>query len=392
MRFGYLLLASLLVFSCNKVRKNFKATFQDGVFNEPNCVLQLTDGSYLLAGYNIEKDDPNQPEMPYRIMLVKTDASGNLDWQKTLALTEYDEAIAALAEKDGIVITGQTASGEGDMDMLLAKINEKGDTLWVKAIGSQLDERGNAIITAHGGGYLIAGASGVFDMFDPNLPKQLLIAKTDVKGNAVWAKTYPSSQHVEAKDVKLTGNGYIVAANASDTSSKLSSIMLLHLNQQGDTLWTQAIGDSSHHFYANSIEASTDGGYVVAGLKRPLGGNTQGIVLIKVNAQGRIQWQKDYSGRLPQEIGGMSLLQNEGYILAGSIFNPENSGNNIYLIKTNEQGDTLWTHTYASENSETVRDILVAKDQGICIVGAHEVQNQSSIFFLKVDEKGMLME
>lgn len=120
-------------------------------------------------------------------------------------------------------------------------------------------------------------------------------------------------------------------------------VLLIKTDANGDTLWTKTYGDSAYA-RGHSVQQTSDSGYIITGLKDSFSGSLWDVYLIKTNANGDSLWTKTYGGLYPEIGYSVQEISGGGYIIAGGIdlylmYGP------VYLIKTDALGDTLWTKT-----------------------------------------------
>jgi len=369
-------------------RKTFTETYSSGIFNEANSIIPTKDGGYLLAGYTIEKDDPNVPNAPYTLYLVKIDESGYKLWEKKWKFSDFDEAMDIKRTTDGnFIISGQTKNGNGNMDVLLMKINDNGDSLWTKTLGTEMDESGNSIVPVADGGYMIAGVTGVFQPGDSNAQQNIYLARTDAKGDLQWSKAFGDTGQNYAMDVKAVKGGYIIAGTTNSTGAGKEDMFLMRTDEKGDTLWSATYGSTEPDFGVSVLPVAD--GYILAGTTKDTTGN-QDIMLVKTDSVGNIVWAKTFGSKDPEEFGSLTAVPEGGYIMAGSTFNSATGGNKFYLLRINEKGDSLWTRSYPAAKNETAHSVAVTPDKGFIIAGVRDGDNSSYMYVMKVDEHGNL--
>ena len=141
--------------------------------------------------------------------------------------------------------------------------------------------------------------------------------------------------------------------------------------------------------YGFSVQQTTDGGYIIAGMTYSFGAGNYDVYLIKTNAQGDTLWTRTYGG--PHFDEGYSVQQTTdgGYIIAGYTYSfgagtPDS--NNVYLVKTNAQGDTLWTRNYNESGGRCVRQTA---DGGFIVTGyAADSAGNYDVCLIKTDSLG----
>ena len=156
--------------------------------------------------------------------------------------------------------------------------------------------------------------------------------------------------------------------------------------QAPDILWTKIFGIDSVYDVGRSVKQTRDGGYIITGFTEINGTNDQDIWLIKTDSQGEILWSKTFGDSLDQSTGSEVLqTADEGYVVVGRKTNILSSRTNIWLVKTDSEGDTLWTKNFGdNQNSSKGYSIKQAKDSGYIITG----NTGGDILLIKTDENG----
>jgi len=148
------------------------------------------------------------------------------------------------------------------------------------------------------------------------------------------------------------------------------------LAQEPDTLWTRTFGDSGL-YVGNSVQQTTDGGYIVAG------GKNGEVLLIKTDASGDTLWTKTFGGG---EGNSVQQTTDGGYIVAGE------KNRDVLLIKTDVSGDTLWTKTFDRGDSERGHSVQQTADGGYIVTGYTRICIDISclyrVWLIKTDASG----
>jgi hypothetical protein len=215
-------------------------------------------------------------------------------------------------------------------------------------LGDSLDDSGgNSVRQTSDGGYIITGSHN----------DDVWLIKTDANGDDLWTKTYGDAGLFDCgySVEQTTDSGYVLTgvtkrSNANGGGTTGGMLWLIKTNAEGDTLWTKTYegGHPNISDYGNSVQQTADGGYIMTGIKDHGGpGLTSGsgFWLIKTNMLGDTIWTKTYGDRF-QYDGGHSVQQTTsgGYIITG--IRGTDRGADVWLIKTNFGGDTLWTKTF----------------------------------------------
>jgi hypothetical protein len=184
------------------------------------------------------------------------------------------------------------------------------------------------------GGYIVAGWTWSFDVVG-----DIFLIKTDANGNVQWAKTYGGTNDEEAYSIQQTSDGgYIVAGYTYSFGAGYYDIFLIKTDASGNIIWAKTYGGTSRD-EAYSVQQTSDGGYIVAGWTTSFGADLKDIFLIKTDANGNIQWAKTYGGTSRDEAYSVQQTSDGGYIVAGGTSSFGAGGDNFFLIKTDANGN-----------------------------------------------------
>jgi len=144
-------------------------------------VQQTSDGGFIAVGFT-------GPSFAENIYMVKTDESGNEQWNKVHHSTgrEFAEGVRQTSD-GGYAVFGETSStGFGGKDMFLVKTNSIGDTTWTKTYGTSSDEIGRSLYITADNGFILLG-------YEDSTGGNLYMVKTDESGNEQWSNYYGGS-------------------------------------------------------------------------------------------------------------------------------------------------------------------------------------------------------
>ncbi|WP_241486058.1 T9SS type A sorting domain-containing protein [Chryseobacterium angstadtii] len=313
------------------------------LYESSNSIQQTSDGGYIIAGQSFSTDGDvtgNHGNADYWI--VKLDASGNLQWQKSLGGSKEDVANSVQQTSDGgYIIAGESYSTDGDVtgnhgisDCWIVKLDTSGTMQWQKSLGGSSYERANSIQQTSDGGYIMAGAASSTngDVSINHGNEDFWIVKLDASGTIQWEKTLVGNLADSAQSIQQTSEGaYIVAGLSNSVNSEIPTVFgvsnycVAKLDANGNTLWQRYYGGSGgdHPF---STQQTSDGGYIVAGGTSSFDGDVTGnhggfdYWILKLDPSGNIQWQKSLGGSDYDEAYSIQQTADGGYILAGMGF------------------------------------------------------------------------
>lgn len=322
-------------------------------------VQQTTDGGYIITGFTSSFGAGAGD-----IWLVKTDASGDTLWTRTFGGSSAEWGYSVQQTTDnGYIITGSTISfGTGSSDLWLIKTNINGDILWTKTYGGISGDVGRYVQQTTDGGYIIAGNTQM-GWYASNV----WLLKTNSYGDTLWTKIFGVLGYNEGYSVQqTTDGGYILIVRQS---IGINNFWLIKTDANGDSLWTRTYGGINSD-KGESVRQTADGGYIITGSTSSYGAGERDIWLIKTDSNGDMIWNRTYGGSNYEE-GGHSVQQTTdgGYILIGATTSFGEVEGDIWMIKTDSDGDTLWTKTFGGSDRDEGLAVQQTTDGGYIFIG-----------------------
>jgi hypothetical protein len=292
-------------------------------------VQQTSDGGYIVAGLTHSFGASNGD-----FFVVKMDANGNIQWAKTYGGTGADTAWSVQQTSDGgYIVAGYTRSfGAGNLDIFLIKTDEFGNVQWAKTYGGAGDDRAYSVQQTSDGGYILVGETRSFGAGGSDI----FLINTDANGNVQWAKTYGGTNNEWAYSVQQTSEGGYIVAGTMRTSLTNYDIFLIKTDANGNIIWAKTYAETNDD-RTYSVQQTSDGGYIVAGTRRI--SLNYSIFLIKTDANGNVQWAKAYGGGGEDRAFSVQQTSDGGYIVTGRTGSFGAGGVDVFLIKTDANGD-----------------------------------------------------
>jgi uncharacterized delta-60 repeat protein len=353
-----------------KYAKTYGGTNSERLYS----VQQTSDGGYIVAGRTRSFGAGN-----YDIFLIKTNASGNVQWAKTYGGADWDEAFSVRQTSDGgYIVAGRTWSFAAGVTFLI-KTDASGNVQWAKTYGGTP----HSVQQTSDGGYIVAG-------YSVSGGGNVLLIKTDANGNLVWAKTYGGTNIDWANSVQQTSDGgYIVAGSTRSFGAGNDDIFLIKTDANGNVQWAKTYGEW-YNDRAYSVQQTPDGGYIVAGWTGSFGAGLADVFLMKTDANGNIIWFKTYGGTGYDEAYSVRRTSDGGYIVAGYTASFGAGGEDIFLIKTDANGNIQWAKTYGGISGDKAYSVQQTSDGGFIVAGYTESfgVGGEDIFLIKTDANG----
>jgi hypothetical protein len=341
---GALFVCSVLSISAQEViwQKDIKSSTQDFL----SQVTTTIDQQYLITGSSIRAasgimEAGSKSQMPnassqqqnngYDFHLVKLNQQGEEVWEKYFSGQNHDFLSATVnTQEGGFLLSGTSFSGKGldkkddskgGSDIWLIRINEFGDELWQKTIGSNSDEEARAVIQTTDLGFFVAGNVTALRQAQDSKgygSKDVLVVKLDKNGK-------------ELSQLILGGKGLDEVEKMIPTKDGGALLGVYSRSNAGGSKKTENFGEGDYW-------------------------------IIKLNKDGKVEWEKNFGGKGDDHLRTLALTST-GYLIGGES-RSERSGNktvgieegtDLWLISLNERGEELWQKSYNFKN----RDVLM---------------------------------
>jgi len=301
------------------------------------------------------------------LITVLFSATTFCSWELAFGGSDIDMGRCVVETDDGgYILTGTTESfGAGDKDVYVIKVNQFGETTWMRTFGGEYDDEGYCVIEAADGGYIVAGVTESFGEGG-----DIYLIKLDSFGDSIWTKTYGGSNYEKATSVVQTSNKELIVAGCTYSfGAGGSDIYVLKLTSMGDTIWTRTCGGAFDDF-GYSVSLTADNKYIVTGSSKPTSSGRPDVYIQKLDAAGETVWTRTYGGSY-YDIGyGCASTSDGGCIVAGATSSfGTGSQYDAYILRLTSSGDTLWTRRYGGSASEKAYSVVQTHDGGYIVVG-----------------------
>ncbi|MDR2207326.1 MAG: T9SS type A sorting domain-containing protein [Flavobacteriaceae bacterium] len=270
---------------------------------------------------------------------------------------------------------------------------------WEKNWGGSGEDRANSVQQTTDGGYIAAGFtfSNDGDVSGNQGNADFWVVKLDANGNLDWKKALGGTAEDRANSIEqTTDGGYIVAgytrSNNGDVSGNhgLSDFWVVKLDGSGNLEWQKTLGGTADD-RANSVQETTDGGYIVAGYTNSNNGDVSGnhgqadFWIVKLDGSGNFQWQKALGGSFIDEAYSVRQTADGGYIAAGhtvSINTGDVTGNHgindFWVVRLDSGGALIWQKALGGTQQDIARSIQQTADGGYIVTG-HTQSNDDDV-------------
>lgn len=360
----------------------FEKTF-GGVGPERGIQMENTsDGGYAIVG---SSESFTIGELMY---IIKLDSTGSLQWSKVYDAYGYGKLTGIKQTSDaGYYIAGFIEGGFGFLDQFIMKTDMIGNVQWAKNFGGvEADEFRKLSITA-GGGLIVAGSNASFGVG----AKDVQAIKLASSGNIEWTNTYGTLyEDFNSACIIASDGNYILSGAVDITGSYGIRPTLMKLDTLGNIIWAKYYSGYIEDWARDLIE-TPDGGFLITGDTRSYGlGGSQDIYLIKTDSSGNVEWAKAFGG-IGSEVGYGVILSNDGkYVVEGYTNSFGFGGYDGFLMKVDTNGSLEWFHTYGGYTSDYIYDVILAPDFGFALTGRRSSNTigGDDVYLIKTDENG----
>ncbi len=328
-----------------------------------SSVQPTSDGGFIVTGltnsYGAGAED---------VWGLKLDGSGYIQWEKTLGGPDAERGYDIRQTSDGgYIVAAGSLSFEENYGLWVFKLNQAGEVEWQREYGGQVDDNWGdwgvnfSIRQTLDGGYVVAGNTQ-----DPGFTaggSDAWVLKLDPSGAVEWQKSYGRMDDDYANWVEETDDGgFIVCGVTESFGAGNADIWVLKLDSSGAVEWQKAYGGTDYD-YGYSIQETLDGGYVLLGTSYSFGG----AWVLKLDAAGEVVWQKTYGG-FDGTGSAISQTQDGGYIVAGSYYR-SGRGDDAWLFKLGPDGTLEWQRTFGGDRVDVAHYVCQTPDGGFVTAG-----------------------
>ena len=305
--------------------------------------------------------------------IIKLDSVGNIQWQHNFGGSSEDSVSSVVETPQGFLMVGYSYSSDenipankGGTDAFAAFYDKQGNLQWVKNYGGSRYDYASSVV-ADDDGFVIAGKSASVngDLLNTNYHlnasgvfyTDYWIFKIDFSGNMIWSKYYGGFAEDQAKSVvKASDGGYIVAGTVQSSGGDIpfgndENYWVVKLDVNGNLQWQKGYGGSGFDV-PEEIRQTQDGGYILTGLTTGNGADVTGyhsglpgdMWALKISSTGILEWQRSLGGSKIDKGMGIVEANDGGFVVIGATaspggdgdpIGPVNTGNDLWLVKLN---------------------------------------------------------
>ena len=357
--------------------KEYKIENSNLFFVENTVAAMITteDGGFAIAG-----------STNGNVFLMKANANGNLEWQRTFESTEHFETWSVIETvANEFVITGYNNNIIGSKFFLL-KTNAQGEQIWLKTLsnGQCISHTAYRVLETNDNGYFIVG----------NADKNMYCVKTDANGELLWTYSDSTMQRIAYEACEANNGDLIISGYIQEDYKKpfVERITANGTQQVWLSSYYELIGEA---FDVYEIFETRDNGFAVLSNDFMIADfeNNQQVNLTKINANGSYEWNKKFGiGLISNVYGGLQSSDGDYFLVGDALVFPTEEPFLIedfyaFALKVNQSGETDSTiegFVFLDNNEDC------SKNSGDLALQNWIVQasNESNTYFANTDADG----
>jgi hypothetical protein len=313
------------------------------------------------------------------LMVMAQPTAPHVEWMQIITDSDLLSANGICPTADGgVAVTGvhtilDTIHGDR-LDAYLTKLNSNGDIEWANTYGHPVCyEQPQAIVRAEDGGYVLAGLTSC-DTVGTGDWGDLIILHTDASGDSLWMRQYDMSLDDMAFSIAGTADGgYILCGWEMLAEDPLPMyVLLMKTDANGDSLWTRLFR-TGVRASGYSAKQTADGGYILCAIDAANINAVDNIYVVKTDGQGNSQWERTYGlDTLLEYTYDVAQTPDGGFAVTGWVYASNERADDAFILRLNADGDSLWMHTYGLDtlSGENIFKMDVRDDGGF-VLGGH---------------------
>jgi len=289
--------------------------------------------------------------------------------------------VAVLLSAGWIIVVGNVVA---DMETSAKAAPEEE---WNRTFGGTDWDVAYSVQQTTDGGYILAGQTWSYGAGELDF----WLVKTDSNGTKVWNKTFGGTGRDWAESVQQTSDGgYILAGSTWSYGAGELDFWLVKTDSNGNKEWDKTFGgiDSDH---AWSVQQTSDGGYIIAGGTWSYGAGYWDFWLVKADSDGNEQWNQTFGGTGDDYANSVRQTADGGYILAGQTW-PYGAGScDFWLVKADSDGNEQWNQAFGGIGDDYANSVRQTADGGYILAGftgSYSADSYGDVWLVKTDSNG----
>jgi putative intracellular protease/amidase len=259
---------------------------------------------------------------------------------------------------------------------------------WAKTYGGYGADGGRAICKTPDNGYLITGYTFSHGSGDADI----LLIKTDANGKMLWSKTFGGSGTEYGNACQAVKDGYLIVGYTTSYGAGSRDIYLIKLDFNGNEMWSRSYGGPSWDV-GTAVCETDDDAYIICGFTHSFGAGEEDVYLIKTDTNGNELWSKTYGGDRYELAHSLYKTSDGGFVIGATTGTFGGANSDFYIIKTDKKGKELWSKSFGNKGQhgygyDWCSSMNIVSNDGYILSGQTDCNDVQDVYVLKTDTDG----
>lgn len=257
---------------------------------------------------------------------------------------------------------------------------------WERTLGGNAEDQGQDLVMAENGDFVVAGFSESF----PGNGFQVYVTRRDIDGDLVWEKHFGGQFADKAFAIVNVNDGFVLAGDTEPALGQELNALLIKIDNDGNLVWSKSFGGALRDQIFDLIHTS-DGGFLLTGRTRSFGTGEFDMYLIKTDADGEFEWQRTYDNNSEEDEGWALVETSDAYLIVGKT---KRVNSEVFLVKASKtDGEEIDRRLHPRNGSMNPEDAILMDNGNVLIAGYNSGQGTGNRAFLlevntSLDEQG----
>ena len=315
-------------------------------------------------------------------------AQPEVEWERTYGGDSSDFGHTVIQTYRGYLFAGSTYSfGNGANDVWLVCTDSDGEVLWTKTYGDSIYNSSWACIQTEDGGFVSGGGS-----YSADLPaKAGLMVCADAEGDSLWARIFDENCYVCTAIVECHDGDLVLAGSTENSHSGQGDFWLSRTDAVGNLRWTQLF-DVRYADYCNAMIQTADRGFIMVGSSDSPENHRKDGWVVRTDENGEMLWSQRYGGSSEDIFYSVIETESGDFMLAGKTQSFGVTREDFWVIQIDADGEMLWSKTFGGGGNEGCNSITKAESGGFALAGyTHTYRYRGAdldCWMLRISEEG----
>lgn len=265
---------------------------------------------------------------------------------------------------------------------VLAVLNSNAQVTWRRTYGGFGIDRAYCVRQTTDGGYIVVGSTGSFGAGGGDV----YALRLDPFGEPLWTRTYGNIGVDEGMACRELSDGFVIAGSTSIGDHGGYDMLLIRTDASGNALWTEHYGTTEWDL-CRSIGVMADG-FLLGGTSYGDGYPAGGAYFVRTDLDGDTLWTSSWGGAYGMECNGLCITMDQGYAAVGQVATPAGP-DDAFIAKFAEDGSFQWTTALGGDSADYFNNVIETQDNSlVSIGGSRSYASVQQIYLVSVADSG----